>query len=194
MSNDYEREKQKGEVFGLNAIDTRTAGGRRAFDEHLVSQQSGGGGSILDGYILLGVAALIIFPVGLMALLATLIFAALKRWPTLNGKLLFWSAFRRIYLASLAFAVTSVALLLVAKPFRNPFPIGSFQAIMHRTTVVGLACAVGLIASAWVFRRFALSLNGSWAMSFRAALAVILPACVITAVVLLAVFEPGAFG
>jgi hypothetical protein len=40
---DYVREQRKGEIYGGNAIDTSTAGGRAAHYEHLGKQSPGGG-------------------------------------------------------------------------------------------------------------------------------------------------------
>ena len=183
---DYVREQRKGEIFGGNAIDSSTAGGRAAHYEDLGKQATSGGGSVVDGYILLGIGALLIWPVGIMALVATFIFLALKRWPGVNGSLRFWAAFRRLYLASLAFAATLVASGLVAALFWDSFPSSSLGTIFVRALGLVIPFALAVLSAGWALRGRTILVTDDGAHATRVALAVVLPAFVITAFVITA--------
>lgn len=166
-----------------NRIDQENA--KSANTSYLPRDRGGGGGGALDWRVLLWIGAIIIWPVAIMAVVAAMLLFALRRWPAINGTLTFGEAFRKLYMACLAFWITFAGVGFVATELFWPESTAStIGAGTLRATAWLLTFILAVLVSAWTVRTLDVSNSSGTAESIRVALALVLPASAISIIAL----------
>ena len=104
---DYQREKDNIRALGGHAADTRTAGGRAAYNEHVMAKGMEGTSwnsldtAIVKWFFLTGMATAL-FPLTLASLFSAGLLRIL-RFDEIHSQVRYWRAFRAFFLANLAF-------------------------------------------------------------------------------------------
>jgi hypothetical protein len=109
---DYVREQRKGEIYGGNAIDTSTAGGRAAHYEHIGKQSPGGGAAVAWLFIFLAALPFIVL-LSIPAVLSAFVLKFVVPVPEGMPPLTYWQRFKAGFFATLP--VAGVLALPVAR-------------------------------------------------------------------------------
>jgi hypothetical protein len=136
---DYVREQRKGEIYGGNAIDTSTAGGRAAHYEHLGKQSPGGGLWLILILMALPLIVNLAIPAAFGALLLKFVVPVPEGMPPLTLGQRFMAGSFATLTADISM-ISAAGVVVVAGQW-----IGSAHLAPLLTPLIGVSVAVGIV-------------------------------------------------